>query len=70
MASQNENLLLKEPGKIENKKTRGRKRVSGNLLTDIKREFQLGCLRGEMTKRGCVKVKMCSQLVGMPGEVN
>lgn len=29
----------------------------GNLLSDIKWEFQPGCLREEVSKRGCVKVR-------------
>lgn len=35
----------------------GSGRWRGNLLIDIKWEFQPGCLRGEVTKRGCVKVR-------------
>lgn len=35
----------------------GKRGEGGNLLTDIKWDFKPGCLRGEVTKLGCVKVR-------------
>lgn len=64
VAALNKNLLVElNESRGEKKKKRkaetegGRWEEGGNLLTDIKWEFQPGCLSGEVTKRGCVKVR-------------
>lgn len=54
------NLLKTEGGRKNKTRVVMRSSVGGeggNLLSDIKWEFQPGCLREEVSKRGCVKVR-------------